>query len=57
MLIPGSKLGYWLGDRNCFLAVFRYPQLLDRNAERFNAQTILGNVVMKNYYLVFDAES
>ena len=57
MLIPGSKLGYWLGDRNCFLAVFRYPQLLDRNTERFNAKTILGNVVMKNYYLVFDAES
>ena len=57
MLIPGSKIGAFWGDKECALAVFRYPQQLDKSVEKFSAETILGNVVMQHYYFVFDAES
>ena len=49
MLIEGKRLDYYLGNRDCFLAVRRNPNE--------NAQTLFGSVVMQNYYYVFDAES
>ena len=53
MLIPGSKLNDREKDKVCFLAVFRNPQM--ENDELKPKYYLLGTLVMKRFYFVFDA--